>query len=76
MSKETENPAEKGKQENCQSWTENFNNLNEKSLEIVEEIVNECEDWLIEIIQNKEQWKKLKNNKFRGAVNCGQYQTV
>lgn len=32
---------------------ENFNNLDEKSLEM-EETVNKCEDQLIEIIQNKE----------------------
>ena len=30
------------------------NNLNEKLLEIMEEIVEECEDWLIEIMQKEE----------------------
>lgn len=45
-----------------------FNNLNEKLLELVEEIVKECKDWLIEIIQN-EQWINWKIMN-RDAVTC------
>lgn len=54
-----------------QSWTEKFNNLDEKflcelkrKLEMIEEIINECENWLIEFVQNKEHWKKWKKNEW------------
>ena len=50
-----------------QSSIEKFNNLNEeflydlkRKLGMTEEILNECKNWLIEIMQNKEHWKKIE----------------